>query len=196
MAPDEAGRERANRLANELVSISLGNDQTEQHQDKFNLNDKEQSVSLKEADKMHKLQMQPDSIKTSNDNNPLDRLNGGGGGGGGGKTKFKKYGACEFSVSSKNQKLVSQSGDYKTDQVAGGQMQVGLRRRSSSCGGLSSATISSLGANKLSFIERLAKLIPGLGIILALCASVFLGTAGMLVKLTTSVHGIQVAVFR
>lgn len=46
------------------------------------------------------------------------------------------------------------------------------------------------------FIERLAKVVPGLGIMLALCASVFLGTAGMLVKMTTSVHGIQVAVFR
>lgn len=49
---------------------------------------------------------------------------------------------------------------------------------------------------KRTALERLAKLVPGLGIILALCASLFLATAGLLVKLTTSVHGIQVAVFR
>lgn len=45
-------------------------------------------------------------------------------------------------------------------------------------------------------LERLAKRIPCLGILLALCASFFLGSAGMLVKMTHSVHGIQVAVFR
>lgn len=44
--------------------------------------------------------------------------------------------------------------------------------------------------------ERASKAIPCLGIIFSLCASVFLGSAGMLVKMTTSVHGIQVAVFR
>lgn len=45
-------------------------------------------------------------------------------------------------------------------------------------------------------LERAASKIPGLGIFMALCASFFLGTAGMLVKMTQSVHGIQVAVFR
>lgn len=45
-------------------------------------------------------------------------------------------------------------------------------------------------------LERLARHVPGLGIIMSLCASLFLGTAGMLVKLTTSVHGIEVAVLR
>lgn len=49
---------------------------------------------------------------------------------------------------------------------------------------------------QLSKLEVLAKRIPCLGIMLALGASVFLGSAGMLVKMTTSVHGIQVAVFR
>lgn len=43
---------------------------------------------------------------------------------------------------------------------------------------------------------RLARRIPCLGIMLALMASLFLGSAGMLVKLTRSVHGIQVAVLR
>lgn len=46
------------------------------------------------------------------------------------------------------------------------------------------------------FLQRASKAIPCLGIIFSLCASVFLGSAGMLVKMTTSVHGIQVAVFR
>uniref|UniRef100_A0A6G1S742 Solute carrier family 35 member G1 n=1 Tax=Aceria tosichella TaxID=561515 RepID=A0A6G1S742_9ACAR len=45
-------------------------------------------------------------------------------------------------------------------------------------------------------IQRLAKVIPCFGILLSLGASVFLGTAGMLVKLVESVHGIEVAVFR
>lgn len=52
------------------------------------------------------------------------------------------------------------------------------------------------GEEELSALERLAKRIPCLGIMLALCASLFLGSAGMLVKMTNSVHGIQVAVFR
>lgn len=45
-------------------------------------------------------------------------------------------------------------------------------------------------------IQRAANAIPCFGIILALFASLFLGTAGMLVKMTHSVNGIQVAVFR
>ena len=45
-------------------------------------------------------------------------------------------------------------------------------------------------------LERAAKVIPGLGVILALCASFSLGTAGMLVKMTHSVNGVQVAVLR
>ena len=49
---------------------------------------------------------------------------------------------------------------------------------------------------KATLLERAAKVIPGLGIILALCASLSLGTAGMLVKLTHSVNGIQVAILR
>lgn len=51
-------------------------------------------------------------------------------------------------------------------------------------------------SDKSTLLYKLAKRIPGLGIIFALCASCFLGSAGMLVKLTQSVHGIQVAVFR
>lgn len=47
-----------------------------------------------------------------------------------------------------------------------------------------------------SLVLRLAKRIPCLGIMFALCASLFLGSAGMLVKMTSSVHGIQVAVLR
>lgn len=47
-----------------------------------------------------------------------------------------------------------------------------------------------------SLLFRAAKRVPGLGIMLALCASLFLGSAGMLVKLTQSVHGIQIAVLR
>lgn len=50
--------------------------------------------------------------------------------------------------------------------------------------------------NKKTALQRAADTIPCLGIMLALCASVFLGSAGMLVKMTRSVHGIQVAVFR
>lgn len=50
--------------------------------------------------------------------------------------------------------------------------------------------------DKLPWLQKLAKRVPCLGIMLALCASFFLGTAGMLVKMTTSVNGIQVAVFR
>lgn len=50
--------------------------------------------------------------------------------------------------------------------------------------------------DKKTVLERAAKVIPGLGIILALCASFSLGTAGMLVKMTHSVNGIQVAVLR
>lgn len=50
--------------------------------------------------------------------------------------------------------------------------------------------------NNKTLLERAADVIPCLGIMLALCASVFLGSAGMLVKMTQSVHGIQVAVFR
>lgn len=50
--------------------------------------------------------------------------------------------------------------------------------------------------SNLSLVQRLAKRIPCFGILLSLCSSLFLGTAGMLVKLTTSVNGIQVAVFR
>lgn len=45
-------------------------------------------------------------------------------------------------------------------------------------------------------LERLASRIPCLGIILSLGASLFLGSAGMLVKMTQSVHGVQVAVLR
>lgn len=45
-------------------------------------------------------------------------------------------------------------------------------------------------------LHRMAKTIPCLGIIFALCASFFLGSAGMLVKMTHSIHGIQVAVCR
>jgi hypothetical protein len=45
-------------------------------------------------------------------------------------------------------------------------------------------------------IQRLAGVIPCFGILLALCASFCLGTAGMLVKLVESVHGIEVAVLR
>ncbi|KAG9508925.1 Solute carrier family 35 member G1, partial [Fragariocoptes setiger] len=37
---------------------------------------------------------------------------------------------------------------------------------------------------------------PGVGILLALCASLFLGSAGLLVKITQSVHPIEVAMFR
>lgn len=48
----------------------------------------------------------------------------------------------------------------------------------------------------LTLLEKIAKVVPCLGIILSLGASFFLGTAGMLVKMTSSVHGIQVAVFR
>lgn len=50
--------------------------------------------------------------------------------------------------------------------------------------------------HKKTMLQRAADIIPCLGIILALFASVFLGSAGMLVKMTRSVHGIQVAVFR
>lgn len=50
--------------------------------------------------------------------------------------------------------------------------------------------------NEKTVLQRAADTVPCLGIILALCASVFLGSAGMLVKMTRSVHGIQVAVFR
>lgn len=53
-----------------------------------------------------------------------------------------------------------------------------------------------LAKAKESALERLAERVPCLGILLALAASLFLGTAGMLVKMTHSVHGIQVAVFR
>jgi len=47
-----------------------------------------------------------------------------------------------------------------------------------------------------SLLQRAADTIPCLGILLALCASFFLGSAGMLVKMTESVNGIQVAVCR
>lgn len=52
------------------------------------------------------------------------------------------------------------------------------------------------GEEKASFLLRLAKRVPCLGIIMALFASLFLGSAGMLVKMTRSVHGIQISVFR
>lgn len=54
------------------------------------------------------------------------------------------------------------------------------------------------GDNKLkkTVLQKAADTIPCLGILLALGASIFLGSAGMLVKMTRSVHGIQVAVFR
>lgn len=51
-------------------------------------------------------------------------------------------------------------------------------------------------AGNSGLLFRLAERIPGLGIMLSLVASFFLGSAGMLVKLTQSVHGIQIAVLR
>lgn len=57
------------------------------------------------------------------------------------------------------------------------------------------AAAASANADKR-LLDKAAAKIPCLGIIMALCASLFLGTAGMLVKMTTSVHGVQVAVFR
>lgn len=70
----------------------------------------------------------------------------------------------------------------------------------SSCGGNDSInnsdTENKLDVEPLTKLERLAQRIPCLGIMLALGASIFLGSAGMLVKMTQSVHGIQVAVFR
>lgn len=56
--------------------------------------------------------------------------------------------------------------------------------------------LAGLADPELTKLELLAAKIPCLGIMLALLASVFLGSAGMLVKMTNSVHGIQVAVFR
>lgn len=45
-------------------------------------------------------------------------------------------------------------------------------------------------------LEVLASKVPCLGIMMSLGASVFLATANVLVKLTHSVSGVQVAVFR
>lgn len=69
------------------------------------------------------------------------------------------------------------------------------QRKTSTC---SSASSRRTGASRerLTFLQKAARKVPGLGIMLALCASLFLGTAGMLVKMTHSVHGIQVAVLR
>lgn len=55
---------------------------------------------------------------------------------------------------------------------------------------------NSQSVDKKTILERAAKVIPGLGIMLSLCASISLGSAGMLVKMTHSVNGIQVAVLR
>lgn len=62
--------------------------------------------------------------------------------------------------------------------------------------GTSSPKAQSAGDAQLGALEKLASRIPCFGIMLAFGASFFLGSAGMLVKMTSSVHGIQVAVFR
>lgn len=53
-----------------------------------------------------------------------------------------------------------------------------------------------LECKKESQIEKLARRIPCLGIIFSLIASLTLGSAGMLVKVTHSVHGVQISMFR
>lgn len=55
---------------------------------------------------------------------------------------------------------------------------------------------SSKNESANSLLYRVSNRVPFLGILLSLMSSLTLGTAGMLVKLTTSVHGVQVAVFR
>ncbi|KAG9509818.1 Carbonic anhydrase 6 [Fragariocoptes setiger] len=45
-------------------------------------------------------------------------------------------------------------------------------------------------------LQRYGKRIPGLGIILCLISSLFFGTAGFLVKVTRSVSGVQIAIYR
>lgn len=62
---------------------------------------------------------------------------------------------------------------------------------------IQSSSDSLIGQNgEGNLLKRAAARVPCLGIIFALMASIFLGSAGVLVKMTYSVHGVQVAVFR
>lgn len=100
-----------------------------------------------------------------------------------------KYGACEL-----------RDGSLKS----GGLVQVatggGLKSEKTNCSVDESTTDEEAALEAppepKTFILRMAKRIPCLGILMAMCASFFLGSAGMLVKMTRSVHGIQVAVLR
>lgn len=90
-----------------------------------------------------------------------------------------KYGSCEL----------------RADQLKPGKLSTGCHQAED--GQVSIVDSAEQRRDKeLGWLQRAATRIPCLGILLALGASFFLGSAGVLVKMTTSVHGIQVAVFR
>lgn len=102
-----------------------------------------------------------------------------------------RYGSCEL-----------RDGSLKSDTYkAAGQMATGGELKEKTNSSVDDSTADEEAALEAplepkTFVLRLADRIPCLGILMALCASFFLGSAGMLVKMTRSVHGIQVAVLR
>lgn len=93
--------------------------------------------------------------------------------------RANKYGACDSRFPSRNSSLTWSQNSKKNH--ASGNFDTENKLSSD---------------EQLTKLDRLALRVPCLGIMLALGASIFLGSAGMLVKMTQSVHGIQVAVFR
>lgn len=169
MAPDE---QRPERLA-ELIAISLADDDKKLQDDEVKINHQEMSKQEQQQQQQH-------------ENEPIDsrqlinlansRHN-----------SARCYGACEQRRPPAHAEDGPTPSSSSACSLSGDDSLKSLK---------AAATAAANNEQQVSLIERLAKWIPGLGIILALCASVFLGTAGMLVKLTYSVHGIQVAVFR
>lgn len=113
-----------------------------------------------------------------------------------------RYGACELRNGSlKSSKQQMATGGANID--ANLQYKGSLNASSTNCPSLAdvNSTVDEEAALDVpnepkTFIMRMADRVPCLGILMALCASFFLGSAGMLVKMTRSVHGIQVAVLR
>lgn len=118
-------------------------------------------------------------------------------------TNPTRYGACELrDASFKSANLVAATGGVS---VGVGNLKEKINSNNNNTNNLNGSPDESTAdeeaalespVEQKTFILRLADRIPCLGILMALCASFFLGSAGMLVKMTRSVHGIQVAVLR
>lgn len=110
-------------------------------------------------------------------------------------SKPVKYGACDFGEANlKSAELSVSTGGPKC--ASNGAAQASNRSVNENTTTTDEEAALDASDSSRTFVVRMADRVPCLGILMALCASFFLGSAGMLVKMTRSVHGIQVAVLR